>query len=179
MRYVRVPLDRVGVVIGPGGETKEMIERRGQVTLEIDSSTGEIEIDDHEAEDPLMPLLAGDVIRALGRGFSPEHAMKLFSDDYYLEVFDVHDYVGKKKKNVQRMIGRVVGAEGKTRRILEDMTGADLSIYGHTVSVIADIDSMEIAKTAVDLLLSGSEHASVYRFLENKRREQRMARMDL
>lgn len=179
MRYVRVPMDRIGVVIGPDGETKELIEKRGQVALDVDSETGEVEIDDHEAEDPLMPLMAEEVVKALGRGFSPEHAMKLFNDDYYLQIFDVHDYVGKKKKNVERMVGRVVGANGKTRRIVEEMTGAHLSIYGHTVAMISDIDSMEAAKTAIDMLLSGSEHASVYRFLENKRREQRMARMDL
>lgn len=179
MRYVRVPMDRIGVVIGPDGETKQMIERRGQVTLDIDSDSGEIEIDDRDAEDPLMPLMAEDVVRALGRGFSPEHALKLFNDDYYIQIFDVHDYVGKKKKNVERIVGRVVGADGKTRRILEELTGCHLSIYGHTVSMISDIDSMEAAKTAIDMLLSGSEHASVYRFLENKRREQRMARMDL
>lgn len=179
MRYVRVPMDRIGVVIGPDGETKEMIERRGKVTLDIDSDSGEIEIDDRDPEDPLMPLMAEDVVRALGRGFSPEHALKLFNDDYYIQIFDVHDYVGKKKKNVERIVGRVVGADGKTRRILEELTGCHLSIYGHTVSMISDIDSMEAAKTAIDMLLSGSEHASVYRFLENKRREQRMARMDL
>jgi ribosomal RNA assembly protein len=178
MRFLRIPLDRVGVVIGPEGETRATIERRAGVRLRVDSKTGEVEIDDTNARDPLGPLQVEDVVRALGRGFSPEHAFKLFSDEYYLTLFDIHDYVGKKKKDVQRMVGRVIGAQGKTRRILEDMTGCYISVYGHTVGLIADVEAMGIAKIALDMLLNGSEHASVYRFLENKRRQARMTRMD-
>jgi ribosomal RNA assembly protein len=41
---------------------------------------------------------------------------------------------------------------------------------GNTVYVIGTLESLGIAETAVDMLLSGSEHSTVYNFLENKRR---------
>jgi ribosomal RNA assembly protein len=178
VRYVRVPMQRIGVVIGPEGTTKETIERRAGVQLTIHSDTGEIEIDDHAAKDPLAPLQAEEVVKALGRGFSPAHAFKLFNDEWYLTLFDVHDYVGKNRKSVERVVGRVVGAEGRTRQLIEELTGAHVAVQGHTVGVIADLGALEAAKSAVDMLLNGSEHKSVYRFLENKRRDARRSDMD-
>ncbi len=71
----------------------------------------------------------------------------------------------------------MIGTRGKTRRIIEDLTGADMSVYGHTVSLIADDVQLPIAQEAVEMLLKGSEHATVYRFLERKRGELRIAEM--
>lgn len=178
MRYVRVPAERIGVVIGPYGRTRKYVEERAGVRLDVDSTENEVRIDDATPRDPLGPLQAEEVIRAIARGFSPEHAFKLFSDEMYLTVFDMHDYVGKDKDHVRRLASRVIGTEGKTRRIIEELSGGLLSIYGHTVSIIGDGDASEIAKTAVDMVLSGSEHAAVYRFLENRRRQAKMARRE-
>ncbi|MEM2979320.1 MAG: RNA-processing protein, partial [Methanomassiliicoccales archaeon] len=65
----------------------------------------------------------------------------------------------------------------KTRKIIEDLTGASISIYGNTVSIIANSIQMPIAKTAVEMILRGSEHATVYRYLERSRPYLRIAEM--
>src|SRR5688572_1814629 len=170
MRYVRIPQERVGVVIGPGGETKQQLEQMTGVKTRVDSEQGEVWIDDQNPADPLMPLKAEDIVRAIARGFSPDHAFKLLNEDYYLHVFDIHDFVGKDRDDVRRVSARVIGSEGKTRRLIEELSGALVTVYGHTVSIIADLDSMDIAKRACDMILSGSEHSAVYRFLEGQRR---------
>ena len=64
-------------------------------------------------------------------------------------------------------------ANGKTKKTLETLTGADFSIYGHTIAIIADFQSMDIAKKAIDMLLTGSKHASVYRFIEREMKKLR------
>lgn len=176
MRYVRVPAERVGVVIGPEGSTRLHIEDRTGTRLQVDAQENEVLIDDANPKDPLGPLKAEEVVRAIARGFSPPHAFKLFSDDYYLHIFDMYDYVGKDKDHVRRLTSRIIGTEGKTRRIIEDLTGTLLSIYGHTVSLIGGAEDLDVAKTAVDMVLSGSEHAAVYKYLEGQRRRQKMAR---
>ncbi|MBW3583311.1 MAG: KH domain-containing protein [Euryarchaeota archaeon] len=175
MKHVKIPKDRVGVLIGPDGKTKGHIERRLGVRLLIDSEEGEVEVDDRTSEDPLAQIKAENVVRAIGRGFSPQNAAKLYSDDYYLELLDIHEFTGKNKDHVRRVTGRLVGTGGKTRKLIEDLTGCKISIYGHTVAIIGEIDGLAIAKEACSMILSGSEHASVYRYLENKRREQRLA----
>lgn len=175
MRYVRIPQERVGVVIGPNGSTKEQLERMTGVRTRIDSEQGEVLIDDKDAKDPLMPLKVEDIVRAIARGFSPDHAFKLLNEDFFLYVFDIHDYVGKDREDVRRVAARVIGSEGKTRRIIEELAGVLVSVYGHTVSVIGDLDAMETGKKALDMILSGSEHAAVYRFLEGQRRRSKLA----
>jgi len=174
MKYLRIPKERVGVLIGQDGETKKTIETSTQVTLEIDSKEGEIIIDDHEIKDPLNTFKAEDIVRAIGRGFSPEHALKLLKDDNVFFLFDIHDYVGKKPSHIKRLKSRIIGTGGKTKHTLEHLTGATICIYGHTIGIIVDLEVMEITKKAVDMLLSGSKHASVYRYVEREMKHLKM-----
>jgi len=178
--FLRIPQERVGVVIGPGGETRKALSERSGIRVEVDSEQNEVAIHDEAAgTDPVMALKLKDVVRALARGFSPEHAMRLFSDDCYLELLDFHDYVGKGKGHVRRVASRLIGSEGKTRRIIEEQTNCDLAIYGHTVGIIGDLEDLNNAKQAVDMILRGAEHASVYRFLEAQRRKANRAKAEL
>lgn len=176
MKGVRIPKDRIGVLIGKEGQTKALVEERCKVKLDIDSE-GEVLIDDANNEDPLMQLKVMDIVRAIGRGFSPHHALRLLDDDEYLEVIDIDDYVGKRHDQLQRVRARIIGSGGKTRRIIEDLTGVNISVYGDTVCIIGNSVQMPIARSAVDMILSGSEHATVYRYLERKRGELRISEM--
>ena len=173
VRYVRIPLDRVGVVIGPGGSVKTRLEKLGG-HMDIDSSTGEIRLD---YADSLMGLKVDSVVRAIGRGFSPPRAFRLLDDDVYFELMDVHDYVGKNPRHVKRVSGRVIGTGGKTRRIIEEMTGTHLSVYGHTIGVIGLLEDVATAKKAVDMILSGSPHAHVYHFLEKWKQKRKFRQL--
>lgn len=174
MRFVRIPIDRIAVLIGSNGKTRKNIENKTNVPLSIDSETGEIAIDDHEVDDPFITFKIENVIRAIGRGFSPEKAFKLLNDNYDFFIFDIHDYVKKKSSHVHRVKARIIGKNGKTKRILEEITGSDISIYGHTVAIIGNIYGMDIAKKAIDKLLNGSRHATVYRFIEQSMKELRL-----
>jgi ribosomal RNA assembly protein len=178
MQYLRLPKDRVGVMIGKKGETKLQLEELTGVKMDIDSETGEVAIDNDKIEDPVMVLKIVDIIKAIGRGFSPERAMMLMDENVYLRGFDIRDYAGKNPKHVRRIRARLIGSKGKTRKLIEELSNTEISIYGNTVYIIGPIESLGIAETAVDMLLSGSEHAAVYRFLENKRRELKLSIMD-
>lgn len=97
--FVRIPKERVGVVIGPDGTTKKNIEEKLQVELEIDSDAGDVNITVSEkATDPSTLFRAKDVVTALGRGFSPEHAFRLVRDeDAVLELLDLRVVLGSPK----------------------------------------------------------------------------------
>jgi len=56
MRYIKIPMERIAVVIGHNGETKRDLENKSGVSLEIDSRMGELAIDDHNVDDPLKVL---------------------------------------------------------------------------------------------------------------------------
>lgn len=174
MKYLKIPMSRVGVLIGQNGETKKELEERLDIKLDINSREGEIAIKQNEKTDPINIIKIQNVVKAIGRGFSPEKAMRLLNDESDFFVFDLQDYVGKKPKHIRRLKGRVIGKEGKTKNILETLTGSHVSVFGHTVSVISDLEYMNIMKKSIDMLLTGSKQATVYRFVEKAIRELRL-----
>jgi ribosomal RNA assembly protein len=179
--FVKVPRERIGALVGPEGRVKENIEKKLEIGLRIDSQTGDIQITlTPPAKDPTVLLSAKEVVTAIGRGFSPEHAFRLLEDDEtVLEVIDLREQVGRSQSDMKRLKGRVIGKEGKTRRIIEELTEANVSVYGHTISIIGRMDQVYTAKEAVRMLIRGSLHRSVYRYLNRKRRELKKKKMEL
>ena len=174
MKYLKIPMDRVAILIGHNGETKNELEQRSGLKIEIDSKLGEVVIDDHKIDNPLIVIKIENIIRAIARGFSPQNAFRLFDDDADFFIFDLYNYVGKKPSHIRRLKSRIIGREGKTKRVLEELTDSKISIYGHTISIISDIFKMNILKKSIDMLITGSKHATVYRFVENQIKELRM-----
>ena len=169
---VKIPKERIGVLIGPGGGVKKRIEAEAEVKLNIDSESGSVEILGRpNMSDPAKALQVQNLVLAIGRGFSPERAWKLLEDDYMLDIIDLRDYFGHSKSNIERVRGRVIGAEGKTRRIIEEMTKTNVSVYGHTISIIGLPENVAVAREAIQMLIGGRPHSVVYRFLNRKRRE--------
>lgn len=168
---VKVPKDRIGALIGKEGEVKAKVEKLTGVKMAVDSEEGDVNLDYSGASDPSVVLSVMDFVSAVGRGFSPEKAFMVLDDDWYLEVIDIREYVGKKPNHVARMRARVIGTKGKTRRLFEELTGAYISVYGNTIAIIGDTLQLDVARRALDMLLTGSEHAAVYKFLEGRRAE--------
>lgn len=178
---VKIPKERVGVLIGAEGNVKEIIEKKLSVDLQIDSQLGDVAIKlKKDAKDLSLIFKAKDLITAIGRGFSPENAFSLLnSEDEMLEVIDLRDIFGRSPSDITRIKGRIIGREGKTRRTIEEMSGAFLSVYGHTVSIIGNADEVDIAREAVRLLIKGNQHRTVYKFLQRKRHELKMKSLEL
>ena len=122
MKYQTIPRARIGALIGKDGETKESIEKTAGVKLTIDSESGEVIIEDSNA-DAINSLKAEEIIKAIGRGFSPKRAFRLWDDDAIFEVIDLKDYYGKKENRIRIARGRIIGTEGKARKTIEDFTG--------------------------------------------------------
>jgi ribosomal RNA assembly protein len=171
--FISVPRERVGVIIGPDGVTKKNIEKKLSVELQIDGDSGDITITMSEkATDPSMLFKAKDVVTALGRGFSPEHAFRLVRDeDALLDVIDLRTAFGKSEADIKRVKGRIIGMNGKTRRLIEELTDTHVAVFGHTVSIIGTIEQVQVAREAVEMLVKGSMHSTVYRVLHRKRSE--------
>ena len=165
---LKVPKNRIAVIIGKEGKIKKEIEESTKTKLDIDSKEGDVFI---SGEDALGLYTAREIIRAIGRGFNPEIAKLLLKPDYIFEVIDVSEYVGKSKDAMLRLKGRVIGKEGKSRRIIEELTECSISIFGKTISIIGLPESAADARQAVEFLLRGSTHANVYKWLEKRRRE--------
>jgi ribosomal RNA assembly protein len=179
--FVRIPKERVGVLVGPDGKTKQYIEDRLNVTLQINSEAGDVTILIPEnAEDPSVLFRARDVVTAIGRGFAPEHAFRLIRDeDTVFDVIDLRAIFGRSESDIKRVKGRIIGMEGKTRKLIEELSGADVVVYGHTVGIIGTFEQANIGRTAVQMLIDGCQHHSVYKYLAKKRHEMKKQKLEL
>lgn len=166
---VLVPHERVGAIIGKRGATKREIERLTETGLEVDSGEGEIEV--IRKGPPLKYLKALRIVKAIGRGFSPEHAFRLLGDDCLFELIELQEVLGKNESRLKAKKGRVIGSHGKTREEIERDTGANISVYGKTIGIIGSEEEMEKAKRAVEMLIGGAAHSIVYGMLKKEHRE--------
>jgi ribosomal RNA assembly protein len=166
---LRIPKDRIAVVIGTKGAEKRKLEKDTGCTLEVDSSEGVVSI---EGKDALGLYVCREIVLAIGRGFSPDIAKNLLKPDYGVELLSIKDFA-KNEGEMIRLKGRVIGEEGKSRRTIEELTGVHVTIYGKTIGLIGELEMLPIARKAVESLLSGQKHASVYHWLETRRKEMR------
>src|SRR5918911_3911421 len=180
-QIVKVPRDRIGVIIGKNGKIKGEIQEKGNVMIEIDSETGDAVISSGSKEPPtnMEPFKAVEIVSAISKGFSPRRAYRLLEEEETFQLIDLRDYAGKSSNSMERIKGRIIGEEGKSRKTIEDLSGAYISVYGHTVGLIGKFEEIKIASDAVTMLSKGKSHKTVYNMLQEARRKAKMDRMRL
>ena len=163
MHDIRIPKDRVGVLIGKNGEIKKLIEKSTNIKLIIDEDGGVV----IEGEG-IGVYDAHLIIKAIGRGFNPQIALTLLKDENSLEVINIKDFTGTSKKKFERRKARIIGKEGKARAAVERLTDTDIIIYGKTVAIIGKIENVDIAKRGMEILLRGAPHGNAYMYMERE-----------
>ncbi len=165
MEIVRIPHERIGILTDEKNKNKKKIEKKCTVELHIETD-GEVEI---EGEN-INTFFARDVIKAIGRGFTVEQALKIVEDNYQFYLIDLDDHAHTENAKV-RIRGRIIGEKGKIKAEIESATECILSIYGDTIGIIAKIDTIEYAKEALSMLISGAPHATLFIYLAKIRRQ--------
>lgn len=158
-----IPKERVAVLIGPKGQTRKQIEYTGKIKLQINAKEGEVKIISNDA---VSLWLGKKVVEAIGRGFNPEIAQKIFKEGNSFELINLRDYASKSKKDLERLKSRIIGTKGKTKRTIQKHTSTDISIYGKTIGVIGSAEGVQLACRAIEMILTGAKQTTAYRFLE-------------
>jgi len=170
--YVKIPADRLGALIGKGGEVKREIAERLGVRITVDSDNSLVII---EPETPgagyVNVMKAANIVRAIAAGFPPDKAMRLAEDDQILVTVDLKQLVGDAPNHLRRVRGRIIGERGRARRTLEEMTGTYINVGDYTVAIIGDYERAMAAKRAVEMLVEGRMHSTVYKYLDQVLRE--------
>ena len=172
---IRIPKNRVAVLIGVKGETKKQIQKETKTIVDIDSKEGLVTV---SGEDAIQLMTARDLIKAIARGFNPDIAKLLLKPDYTFEVIDLK-LVARNDKDMERLKGRIIGMQGKSRNTIEELSNTYLSVFGKTVSIIGEIENASACKRAINMIIQGSPHSSVYRMLENYRRKMRQQELGI
>lgn len=152
---VLIPRERVGVI--KDRKVKNKLEKTLKVKIVTEDNSVEIE------GDGLELYQAKNIVKAIGRGFSPKNAFKLLNEDEELEIIELRGFSEKKIKIIK---SRIIGTKGKARSEIERKSGAAVSVYGKTISLIGKFEQLNVARGAVKMLIRGSKHSRVYKFLE-------------
>jgi ribosomal RNA assembly protein len=177
---LKIPLERIGVLVGKEGIVKSEIEKRCNVTLDVNGETGDVQISyDLGSLAEGDPFRAQEIITAIARGFSPQRAFILFEEGKTLSTIDLRQYSGKSENSLARIKARLIGSDGKARKLIEQLSGTQVSIYGHTVSIIGDPEKSKVAESALLKIASGGTHKAAYQMLQKYRSKQKLERLQL
>ena len=174
---IKVPTDRVGVIIGKQGSTKEKLENLTKSSITIDSTENTVTIKPRKDADPGLVWICRDMIQGIARGFSEEKVFKLIDPNVILRIITLEG--NKNSKHIQRVKGRIIGENGKARKFIEFATKVNISVYGNTIALIGESEQLDVAQQAIDMLINGSNHTTMYRFLEKYRTEKKAEAPDL
>ncbi len=166
---VKIPKERIPIMIGKEGQTKKVIEALGEVKLSVDSVDGNVSVD--QRGDALKATLSISAVQAIARGFNPEIAKTLFDDYMQLIVVSLREFAKPGSRRIEELKGRIIGRDGKTRKVIEDLTSTRISVYGDTVSIIGDYVSIQYSREAIGMIIAGKKHRSVYQYLEKRVKE--------
>jgi ribosomal RNA assembly protein len=162
---VKVPEERISHFMGKAGSTQRMLEKRLGLKLHIQKD-GTVTM-----EGPSDKIYFGkNVIKAIGRGFSPEIALYITEKDYMFHLIDLGEFCNT-ENSVHRIKGRIIGKEGSVKKDIERMVDCYIAIYGDTVGIIAPPESLAFADEAIGMLIRGARHTSLLNFLSKKREE--------
>ncbi len=161
IEHISIPEERIRLLKKTKGWQEDL-----KNFLDVDTAIEEDVIISGEA---LQVIRAKEIMKAFGRGFSFKDSLDLLDEEYYLEVTSLGEFIGKSKNRQVTLKGRIIGEEGRTKKTIEKYANVKIAIYGKTVSVIGKSQNIKIARDAIEMILSGSKHNIVYRFLqENK-----------
>lgn len=162
MEFVAIPEDRMKIL----RENILVYNRKLRSFLDVKVSLNEdVEID---GVDALAVMRTKEIVRAFGRGFEFEDALLLVDEEYILEVLNVSDFAKSRNRQVV-LKGRIIGTESKVKKLIEKCSGAKIAVYGKTVSIIGKWENLRVAREAVEIILSGSRHSTVFMFLKERK----------
>lgn len=157
--FIKIPEKRRNL-LRKDGEIEKLLEKLIDVKIKVN--------DEISIEGESFNIFQGkQILMAFGRGFEVDDCLNLLDDGYGLEVIDLSEVI-KSKNRMAVIKGRIIGTRGKTKKYIERFTKAKIAVLGKTVSIIGEWDNLNKAKRAINMLLEGCSHQTLYRWLEQQ-----------
>jgi len=164
--YISMPPERAKW-IKKHKEILDEIMRLTKTKITVEEG-GRVIIEPTEECTPLDMMNARNVLQAISYGFDLDTALLLLRDEYVMEVIDVRDalFDHHDEKTLRRILGRVIGKNGRAKKNIEEIAHVKVSIYKDKIAIIGEYENVEAAKRAIGELMEGKMHSTVYKHLE-------------
>lgn len=151
------------IIVENPNKIKKVIKRiESKINVKISYKGNRFEIKGQEYNE----FLAEKIIRAVDFGFDVEDAVLLSNEDYSLQFLNIKDHT--KKKNLQEVRSRVIGANGRAKGTIEELTGAIIVVHDNQIGIIVSSSHLDSVVQALVSLIGGSKHANVFAYLEKQ-----------
>lgn len=113
---------------------------------------------------------ASIVFEAINFGFSLHKAITLKEEDMAFRVIHIKEHT---KRNLREIKSRLIGKNGKTRKVMEEITGCKILIKEGNVGIIGYVEDAENLSIAIIKIIKGSKQSNMYQYLERRNREKK------
>lgn len=153
----------ISVTLEKLNKIKQVIKRlESKLSVKITYSRNKCEIRGEEFNE----FLCEKIIKAIDFGFDVEDALLLLNDEFSLQFLNIKDYT--KKKNLNSVRARIIGAEGRAKGTIEDLTGAVIVVNVNNIGIIVSSDHLSQVIQSIASLIHGAKHANVFAYLEKQ-----------
>lgn len=146
-------------------KNKKLLEKELNVKLSFTGKNGVVE------GNAVAEYLTIKIIEAMNLGFTAKEALLLKDEHFLFEIISIKDHT--KRRDLERIRGRLIGTKGKTKNQLQELSNCFVSIHDSKIGIIGEIKDMEIARQAVISLIKGSKESQIFGFLEREKAKEK------
>jgi len=117
--------------------------------------------------EPEDEYFAEKVIDALNFGFPFSVAILIKKEDLILEIINIKDYT--KRKDLDRIRARIIGKEGKTLKILTQLTNCHFELKDNEVGIVGPPEEIKNGQESIISIIRGAKQSNVYNFAKRKK----------
>jgi ribosomal RNA assembly protein len=150
--------------------SKDNLERlQKEFSVKIDLNKGKNAADfSIKGKNATHEYIASEILEAIASGFDFDTAILLKDENYIFKKILLKNYASGSRLEVVK--GRIIGSQGKSKRVIEKLTECDLCLCENSVGLIGRAEHVEVASKAIQSLIRGAKHANVFKFLEESRK---------
>lgn len=153
MRFVKAPENRQAV---------SKIEEERNIEIEIFEQEELCKI---TSDDSILELNAEKAIEAYNIGFSPEESMELFQVGKELHVINLKKLC-RNRKRINEQKGRVIGCNGRTKEIIQELTDTNIVLNGNKIGIVGDVMDVNFSANVITELIDGVPRSRIYKKME-------------
>ena len=111
-------------------------------------------------------FLCQEVLRAVDFGFDVEDALLLMKEDYSFQIINIKEHTTK--KNLEPIRARVIGANGRAKGTIGELTGSVIVVNVNQVGIIVSSEHLSQVVQSIVSLIRGAKHANIFAYLEKQ-----------
>ncbi len=167
MQEIDLPLEKL-IKLKAKKKILDKIENYSKCRITIGDKSVVIESKEHA--DAYGEFLAYNIINAFEKGFDINTAFLLVNEEYYFSYIDINQ-VWPDEKRKRQIKARIIGENGRTKRYIESVSSAKISVHDDFVGFIGKVDNIAEAETAVRAIINGGTHKQAYNKMEARHRK--------